>query len=52
MKIFRVAQERFRLNSSKYEQVIMTICDCSFPNGNLLILVIKIWTWLKINYLT
>jgi hypothetical protein len=26
VKIFRVAQERFRLNSSKYEQVIMTIC--------------------------
>lgn len=26
VKIFRVAQERFRLNSTKYEQVIMTIC--------------------------
>ena len=26
VKIFRVAQERFRLNSSKYEQIIMTIC--------------------------
>nr|WP_293097862.1 transposase family protein [Okeania sp. SIO2F4] len=26
VKIFRVAQERFRLNSSKYEQIIMIIC--------------------------
>ncbi len=26
VKIFRVAGERFRLNSHKYEQVIMTIC--------------------------
>ena len=26
VKIFRIAQERFRLNSSKYEQIIMTIC--------------------------
>ena len=26
IKIFRVAKERFRLNSSKYEQIIMTIC--------------------------
>lgn len=26
LKIFRVAQERFRLNQSKYEQIIMTIC--------------------------
>ena len=26
LKIFRVASERFRLNSSKYEQIIMTIC--------------------------
>ena len=26
VKIFRVAQERFRLKSSKYEQIIMTIC--------------------------
>ena len=26
VKIFRVAQERFRLNSNKYEQLIMTIC--------------------------
>lgn len=26
IKIFRVASERFRLNSSKYEKVIMTIC--------------------------
>jgi hypothetical protein len=26
MKIFRVASERFRLNPSKYEQIIMTIC--------------------------
>lgn len=26
LKIFRVAQERFRLKSRKYEQVIMTIC--------------------------
>jgi hypothetical protein len=26
VKIFTVAQERFRLNSSKYEQLIMTIC--------------------------
>ena len=26
VKIFRVAQERFRLNSQKYEQVILTIC--------------------------
>ncbi len=26
VKIFRVAQERFRLNSYKYEQIIMTIC--------------------------
>lgn len=26
IKIFRVAQERFRLNSRKYEQIIMTIC--------------------------
>lgn len=25
-KIFRVAQERFRLNKNKYEQIIMTIC--------------------------
>jgi DDE superfamily endonuclease/Helix-turn-helix of DDE superfamily endonuclease len=26
MKIFRVASERFRLNPSKYEKIIMTIC--------------------------
>lgn len=26
LKIFRVAQERFRLNSQKYEQVVLTIC--------------------------
>ncbi|BAY81515.1 hypothetical protein NIES267_09920 [Calothrix parasitica NIES-267] len=26
VKIFRVAQERFRLKSNKYEQIIMTIC--------------------------
>jgi len=26
IKIFRVASERFRLNASKYEQIIMTIC--------------------------
>jgi hypothetical protein len=26
VKIFRVAQERFRLNVHKYEQIIMTIC--------------------------
>ncbi|WP_196525709.1 transposase family protein [Nostoc commune] len=26
VKIFRVAQERFRLNPHKYEQVILTIC--------------------------
>ncbi|MGB3511205.1 MAG: hypothetical protein WBA93_18610 [Microcoleaceae cyanobacterium] len=26
MKIFRVAQERFRLNFDKYEQIILTIC--------------------------
>ena len=26
LKIFRVASERFRLNPSKYEQIIMTIC--------------------------
>jgi hypothetical protein len=26
IKIFRVAQERFRLKSKKYEQVILTIC--------------------------
>jgi hypothetical protein len=26
VKIFRVVQDRFRLNSKKYEQVIMTIC--------------------------
>lgn len=26
VKIFRVAQERFRLHSRKYEQIIMTIC--------------------------
>lgn len=26
VKIFRVAQERFRLNSHKYKQVILTIC--------------------------
>lgn len=26
IKIFRVAQERFRLHSKKYEQVILTIC--------------------------
>lgn len=26
MKIFRIAQERFRLNPQKYEQVILTIC--------------------------
>ena len=26
VKIFRVAQERFRLNAQKYEQIIMTIC--------------------------
>lgn len=26
VKIFKVAQERFRLNSRKYEQIIMTIC--------------------------
>lgn len=26
MKIFRIAQERFRLNPRKYEQIILTIC--------------------------
>lgn len=26
VKIFRVAQERFRLNPHKYEQIILTIC--------------------------
>lgn len=26
VKIFRVAQERFRLNPPKYEQIILTIC--------------------------
>lgn len=26
VKVFRVVQERFRLKSSKYEQIIMTIC--------------------------
>ncbi|QXE26049.1 transposase [Richelia sinica FACHB-800] len=26
VKVFRVAQERFRLHSRKYEQIIMTIC--------------------------
>lgn len=26
VKVFRVVQERFRLNSCKYEQIIMTIC--------------------------
>jgi hypothetical protein len=26
IKIWRIAQERFRLNSQKYEQVILTIC--------------------------
>jgi hypothetical protein len=26
VKIFRVAQERFRLNPQKYEEVILTIC--------------------------
>ena len=26
VKIFRVVQERFRLNSKKYEQVMLTIC--------------------------
>jgi len=26
VKIFRVVQERFRLNSQKYKQVILTIC--------------------------
>ena len=26
VKVFKVAQERFRLNSHKYEQIIMTIC--------------------------
>jgi hypothetical protein len=26
IKIFRVAQERFRLNVKKYEQVVLTIC--------------------------
>ncbi len=26
VKIFRIAQERFRLNSQKYEQIILTIC--------------------------
>ena len=26
IKIFRIAQERFRLNSEKYEEIIKTIC--------------------------
>ena len=26
LKIFRVIQERFRLNPQKYEQVVLTIC--------------------------
>ena len=26
IKIFRVAQERFRLNTKKYQQIILTIC--------------------------
>jgi hypothetical protein len=27
VKIFRVTQERFRLNNQKYELIIMTICE-------------------------
>ena len=26
LKIFRVAQERFRLNEHKYESIVMTVC--------------------------
>jgi len=26
LKIFRIAQERFRLSSGKYDQIVMTIC--------------------------
>ena len=26
LKIFRIASERFRLNSKNYEQVILTVC--------------------------
>ncbi|MDZ7962458.1 MAG: transposase family protein [Aulosira sp. DedQUE10] len=35
VKIFRVVQERFRLNPQKYEQVILTICgESALREGN------------------
>ena len=42
VKIFRVAQERFRLNPNKYEQVIMTICGLVRLRIGALILPIKV----------
>jgi hypothetical protein len=38
IKIFRVASERFRLNTTKYEKIIMTICGLvRFRIGTLVI---------------
>lgn len=40
VKIFRVAQERFRLNPHKYEEIIMTICGLvRFPMGTLVLTI-------------
>lgn len=41
-KIFRVVQERFRLNPHKYEQVILTICGLVRLRIRALILLLKI----------
>ncbi|MEH2333554.1 transposase family protein [Nostoc sp.] len=42
VKIFRVVQDRFRLNPKKYEQVIMTICGLVRLRIRALILPLKI----------
>lgn len=45
VKIFRVAQERFRLNPKKYEQVILTICGLVRLRIGALILPPKIYAF-------
>lgn len=44
VKIFRVVQDRFRLNPKKYEQVILTICGLVRLRIRALILMVKLST--------
>ncbi|MHC0062511.1 transposase family protein [Nostoc sp. UIC 10890] len=43
VKIFRVFQDRFRLNTNKYEQVILTICGLVRLRIGSLILPVEIY---------